>query len=62
MSSPNKGNIPVRVQKGRAELQAPEPRQLIIKAPSPSRWCQAWQGTVAAASGEEKIIQADASK
>lgn len=62
MLSSDKENPPVGAQKGRTELRAPGLRGLIIGAPSPSCWYQSWQGVVAAASGEEKITQADASK
>lgn len=61
MPSPDKENPPVWAQKG-TELRAPGLSGLIIGAASPSCWYQSWQGMVAAASGEEKITQADASK
>lgn len=62
MPSADKENTPDQAQKGRVELWAWVQRGLIIKALSPSRWYQSWQGMVAAAKGEEKITQADASK
>ena len=49
-------------RKERIELPDPGLKGLIIKALSRSCWYQSWQGMVAAASGEEKITQADASK